>query len=150
LELGELRDRQPGGMAPDNICADPGSGRRHSGVAVVNAVHVILYNVHTRVCVLDRAALRNEDPRPARDLLVKHARGADEIGMEMDLLVKKDSSLDFVYITGAIGENYPGPNVFEMSANISLVDDLSVRGMRMNVDGERGLVFDFDKTNAQS
>ncbi|QQD23609.1 hypothetical protein GJQ55_03520 [Venatoribacter cucullus] len=150
LDFGDPRNPLGGGMALKNISFDlEGDGLR-IGLPEITDGNVNFYNVRIGDDVLNSAALRNVNLQPGGYLLVKNARGADEIGMEMDLLVKKDSSLDFVYITGAIGENYPGPNVFEMSANISLVDDLSVRGMRMNVDGERGLVFDFDKTNAQS
>src|SRR5690606_26899773 len=35
---------------------------------------------------------------------------------------------------------------FEQSAKITLKSDLLVKGMRVNVDGERGVVMDFDPT----
>ena len=90
--------------------------------------------------------------QPGGTLLLKNAERADENGLEMDLTLKQGSSLDYVYIAGEVDDNYlagnPGSEIFEGSATITFVDDLTVRGMRMNVDGERGLVFDFDSNTA--
>ena len=96
--------------------------------------------------VTHSTAYRNINLKPGGYALIKNAKGADEIGLEVDLRVKQNTSLDYVYIFGEVGNNYPSSSVYEMSANIELKSDLTVDGLRMNVDGERGLVFDFDNS----
>ena|SRR5690554_658299 len=96
--------------------------------------------------VTHSTAYRNINMMPGGYALIKNAKGANEIGLEVDLVVKQNTNLDYVYIFGEVGDSYPNSSVFEMSAHIDLLSDLTVDGLRMNVDGERGLVFDFDNT----
>lgn len=96
--------------------------------------------------VTTSTAYRNINVMPDGYALIKNAKGANEIGLEFDLVVKQGTNLDYVYIFGEVGNNYPNSSVFEMSAHVDLLSDLSIEGMRMNVDGERGLVFDFDNS----
>lgn len=96
--------------------------------------------------VTHSTAYRNINLMPDGYAIIKNAKGANEIGLEVDLRVKQNTSLDYVYIFGEVGDNYPSTSVFEMSANVELKSDLTVDGLRMNVDGERGLVFDFDNS----
>ena len=74
----------------------------------------------------------------------------EENGIEMDTVIKQDSGFDFVYIAGEVDGSYPNANVYELSAGVLMASDFEVNGLRMNVDGERGLVFDFDNTDAAS
>lgn len=96
--------------------------------------------------VTHSTAYRNINLLPNGYVLVKNAKGANEIGLELDMVVRSGSNLDYVYIYGEVGTNYPSSDVSEMSAHVELKSDLIVSGLRMNVDGERGLVFDFDNT----
>lgn len=91
-------------------------------------------------------AFRNVNFMPGGYVLVKNAKGASEYGLELDARVKAGTNLDYIDIFGEVGDSYPNANVFEMSAHLHLNTDLIIEGMRMNVDGERGLVFDFDNT----
>lgn len=150
MDFSDPRSASGGGLNLRDITFDlVGEGLR-IGLPTINGGNINFYNARVGDDVLNSAAMRNIIMTPGGYLLVKTARGASEIGMEMDLTVKQGSELDYVYIDGAVDGGYPSANVFEMSANISLLSDLMVRGLRMNVDGERGLVFDFDNTNAQS
>lgn len=96
--------------------------------------------------VTHSTAYRNINLLPNGYVLVKNAKGANEIGLELDMVVRSGSNLDYVYIYGEVGTNYPSSDISEMSAHVELKSDLIVSGLRMNVDGERGLVFDFDNT----
>lgn len=96
--------------------------------------------------VTHSTAYRNINLLPDSYVLIKNAKGEGEIGLEFDAVVKQGSNLDYVYIYGEVGSNYPSSSVFEMSGHVELLSDLTVDGLRMNVDGERGLVFDFDNT----
>lgn len=89
-------------------------------------------------------AFRNINFLPGGYVLVKNAKAAGDIGLEFDMRVKAGSNLNYVDIFGEVGDNYPSSQIFEMSAHVNLLSDLVIEGMRMNVDGERGLVFDFD------
>src|SRR5690554_221343 len=93
-------------------------------------------------------ALRNINMPTGGYALIKNAKGAEEYGLEFDLRLAKDTIFNYVYIFGEVGDSYPNDRVFEMSAHVSLLSEATVDGLRMNVDGERGLVFDFDNTGS--
>lgn len=100
----------------------------------------------TKHNVTSSNAFRNINFMPGGYVLVKNAKGANEYGLELDARVKAGSNLDYIDIFGEVGDSYPNSQVFEMSAHLHLNSDLIIEGLRMNVDGERGLVFDFDNT----
>ncbi len=150
IDFSDPRNPSGGGLSLKDITFDLEADGLRVGLPTINGGNINFYNARVGDDVLNSAALRNIIMTPGGYLLVKTARGASEIGMEMDLRVKQNSEFDYFYITGAVDSEYPSANVFEMSANVRLLSDLAVNGLRMNVDGERGLVFDFDNTNAQS
>lgn len=148
VDFGDPRDPSGGGLLLRDITFDlEGEGLR-IGVPTTEGGNINFYNVRIGDDVLNSTAMRNISIQPGGYLLLKNAKGANEIGIEMDLLVTQNSSFDWVYITGPIDGTYPSANVFEMSANVRLLSDFAVKGLRMNVDGDRGLVFDFDQQNA--
>lgn len=150
VDFSDPRNAAAGGLFMKDITFDlEGDGLR-VGLPTTTGGNINFYNVRIGDDVLNSVALRNIVMMPGGYLMIKTARGLQEIGMELDLLVKKDSNLDFLYITGKVDGSYPSANVFELSANINLLSDFSVRGMRVNVDGDRGLVFDFDRNNSSS
>ncbi|WP_430459644.1 DUF6160 family protein [Thalassolituus sp. LLYu03] len=139
-----------GGIVLKDITFDlVGEGLR-IGLPTVTGGNINFYNARIGDDVLNSVALRDINLQPGGYLLVKNARGAAEYGLEFDAVVKAGSSLDYVYIAGAVDGDYPSADVFEMSAGIVLASDYEVNGMRMNLDGERGLVFDFDTNDATS
>lgn len=89
-------------------------------------------------------AFRNINMPEGGYALIKNAKAANEAGLEFDLVIKQDTNLDFVYIYGEVSDNYPSDKVFELSTHVELLSDATVDGLRMNVDGQRGLVLDFD------
>ncbi len=150
VDFSDPRDPNGGGLFLKDITFDlVGEGLR-MGLPTTTGGNINFYNARVGDDVLNSAALRNIVLTPGGYLLIKNARGVSEYGLEFDAVLKQGSHFDYVYIAGEVDGSYPNPNVFEMSANISLLSDFSVKGMRMNVDGQRGLVFDFDNTDAAS
>lgn len=149
IDFSDPRNPAAGGLNLKNLTFDLDAEGLRVGLPETTGGTINFYNVRIGQDVLNSIAMRNIVFMPGGYLLVKNARGHDEIGLEMDLKISQDSAFDYYYITGEVGADYPSENIFEMSANIRLLSDLTVKGMRMNVDGERGLVFDFDNTNAQ-
>lgn len=150
VDFGDPYNAAGGGLVLKDITFDlEGEGLR-IGLPTITGGNINFYNARIGDDVLNSLALRNINMMPGGYVLMKNARGASEFGLEMDMVMKSGSSLDYVYIAGAVDAGYPSANVFEMSANVSLLSDLTVDGLRMNVDGERGLVFDFDNTDPSS
>nr|WP_225691502.1 DUF6160 family protein [Thalassolituus sp. ST750PaO-4] len=150
VDFSDPYDASGGGLFLKDITFDlVGEGLR-MGLPTTTGGNINFYNARVGDDVLNSVALRNIVLTPGGYLLIKNARGASEYGLEFDAVLKQGSHFDYVYIAGEVDDSYPNPNVFEMSANISLLSDFSVKGMRMNVDGQRGLVFDFDNTDAAS
>lgn len=150
VDFGDPYDPAGGGLLLEDISFDlVGEGLR-IGLPTIDGGNINFYNVRIGDDVLNSLALRNIIVQPGGYLLVKNARGADEYGIEMDSVIKQDSGFDFVYIAGEVDGSYPNANVFELSAGVLMASDFEVKGLRMNVDGERGLVFDFDNTDANS
>lgn len=89
-------------------------------------------------------AFRNINMPEGGYALIKNAKAANEAGLEFDLVIKQGTNLDFVYIYGEVSDNYPSDSIFELSTHVELLSDATVDGLRMNVDGQRGLVLDFD------
>ena len=121
--------------------------------------------------MLNSAAYRNIKLKGGY-VLVKNAKNSGDVGVEFDVNLNayaaddtgktgETASLDFVYLAGTVDENYPNPvpdpndpdadpaYVYEASVSFRLLDDLKVDGLRMNVDRERGLVLDFDRSGSQ-
>src|SRR5690554_1962363 len=89
-------------------------------------------------------AFRNINMPEGGHALIKNAKAANEAGLEFDLVIKQGTNLDYVYIYGEVSDNYPSDSIFELSTHVELLSDATVDGLRMNVDGQRGLVLDFD------
>ncbi|MFC3680971.1 DUF6160 family protein [Bacterioplanoides pacificum] len=151
VDFGNPFDASGGGLKMSGVTFDLVPEGLQIGLPTITGGNVNVYNASIGDEVLNSAAYRNINLKGGA-LLLKNAEQAGESGLEIDLRVNKDSSLDYVYIAGEVDENYlagnPGTEIYEGSATISFEDDLLVQGMRMNVDGERGLVFDFDNTTA--
>ena len=151
VDFGNPFDVSGGGLKMSGITFDLVPEGLQIGLPTITGGNVNVYNASIGDEILNSAAYRNINLKGGA-LLLKNAEQAGESGLEIDLRVNKDSSLDYVYIAGEVDGNYlagnPGTEIYEGSATISFEDDLVVQGMRMNVDGERGLVFDFDNTTA--
>lgn len=97
-------------------------------------------------------AMRNINYKPGGYVIIKSAKDSGDIGLELDLKLKANSGFEQVDISGAAidlegaqaGKSYLTTNHFVNTQTIKLLSDLSIEGMRLNVDGERGLVLDFD------
>lgn len=152
VDFGNPFNPAGGGLKMAGLTFDLVADGLQIGLPQISGGSVNVYNAKIGDETLNSAAYRNINLQPGGTLLLKNAESADENGLEMDLTLKQGSSLDYVYIAGEVDDNYlagnPGSEIFEGSATITFVDDLTVRGMRMNVDGERGLVFDFDSNTA--
>lgn len=151
VDFGNPFDASGGGLKMSGVTFDLVPEGLQIGLPTITGGNVNVYNASIGDEILNSAAYRNINLKGGA-LLLKNAEQAGESGLEIDLRVNKDSSLDYVYIAGEVDENYlagnPGAEIYEGSATISFEDDLLVQGMRMNVDGERGLVFDFDNSTA--
>jgi len=152
VDFGNPFNPSAGGLKMSGLTFDLVADGLLVGLPEINGGSINVYNAKIGNETLNSAAYRNINLQSGSTLLLKNAEGADESGLEIDLTLKKDSSLDYVYIAGEVGENYlagsPGSEIYEGSATITCVDDLTVRGMRMNVDVDRGLVFDFDTNDS--
>lgn len=86
-------------------------------------------------------------------LLLKNAKGQNESGIEMDAVLTNRSAVDYVYIDGEVDVASGAVSdaaIYEGSASFVLLDDMTVKGARVNVDGGRGLVVDFDPAQADA
>lgn len=97
-------------------------------------------------------AMRNINYKPGGYVVIKSAKESGDIGLELDLVLKAGSGFEQVDISGAAidlqgtqaGKSYLTTNHFVSTQTIKLLSDLRIEGMRLNVDGERGVVLDFD------
>ncbi|MFY9178848.1 MAG: DUF6160 family protein [Venatoribacter sp.] len=95
------------------------------------------------------SSIRNMNIPTGGYLLLKNAKEAGKQGLELDLSLPSGTNMENVTIQGFVDLDtyYQGQSEnFEQSAKITLKSDLLVKGMRVNVDGERGVVMDFDPT----
>ncbi|MAD44221.1 MAG: hypothetical protein CMI02_08000 [Oceanospirillaceae bacterium] len=150
VDFGDPYDSAGGGLFLDDISFDLESDGLRMGLPTTSGGNINFYNVRVGDDVLNSLALRNVALQSGSYLMIKNARGADEYGLEFDASIAAGSSLDFVYIAGEVDDNYLTSDIYELSASVSALSDLQVNGLRMNVDGERGLVFDFDSSEAGS
>ena len=148
VDFSDPRDANAGGLDLTSMTFDLETDGLRIGLPVINGGNINLYNARVGNDVLNSLAFRNIQMLSGGYLLLKNAENAGEIGIEMDARLASGSSLELVYIAGEVDDSYPNQNVFEMSAQVSLTSDFDVRGMRLNVDGDRGLVFDFDPAAA--
>ena len=139
-----------GGLFLDNISFDLVSDGLRMGLPSTTGGNINFYNVRVGDDVLNSLAFRNIALQPGGYLLIKNASQADQYGLEFDAAVTAGSSLDFVYIAGEVSGDYLTSDIYELSASVTALSDIEVNGLRMNVDGERGLVFDFDRQDASS
>lgn len=102
--------------------------------------------------VFGSVAMRNINYKPGGYVMVKSAKETGDIGLELDLQMAAGSNFEMLDISGRVqldaalsqGDSYLTTNNHVHSSKITLNDALTVKGMRLNIDGERGAVFDFD------
>ncbi len=150
VDFGDPYDASAGGLFLDGLSFDLVAGGLRIGLPVTSGGNINFYNARIGDNVLNSMALRNIVLQPGGYVLVKNARGADEYGLEIDSVITSGSGFDYVYIAGEVGSHYPSADVYELSASVSMLTDTEVRGLRLNVDGERGLVMDFDNTDSSA
>jgi len=148
IDFSDPRDPNLGGLTLENITFDLETDGLRIGMPTISGGNINIYNARIGDDVLNSLAFRNIQMVSGGYLLIKNAEQAGEIGIEFDSRIAAGSSFELVYIAGEVDDNYPNLNVFEMSAQVSMPSNFDVKGMRMNVDGERGLVFDFDAATA--
>ena len=148
IDFSDPRDPNLGGLTLENITFDLETDGLRIGMPTISGGNINIYNARVGDDVLNSIAFRNIQMVSGGYLLIKNAEQAGEIGIEFDSRIAAGSSFELVYIAGEVDDNYPNLNVFEMSAQVSMPSNFDVKGMRMNVDGERGLVFDFDAATA--
>lgn len=148
IDFSDPRGPNLGGLTLENITFDLETDGLRIGMPTINGGNINIYNARIGDDVLNSLAFRNIQMVSGGYLLIKNAEQAGEIGIEFDSRIAAGSSFELVYIAGEVDDNYPNLNVFEMSAQVSMPTNFDVKGMRMNVDGERGLVFDFDAATA--
>jgi hypothetical protein len=149
LSFSDPRDANGGGLQFRNMTFDLETDGLRIGMPEVNDGNFNIYNARLGDDVLNSLAFRNINIPSGGYWLLKNAENAGEYGIEMDSRLPQGTALQLVYIAGAVGDNYPNAETHEFSADIELLSNLDVQGLRMNVDGERGLVLDFD-TNTSS
>lgn len=113
------------------------------GLPEITNGYIAMQNMKVKDSVFGSTILRGINFKPGAYLMVKNAKNKNEQGLELDATVVNQSNFVFSSITGEITNNTLTSNNFETTAKITLLDNLDVRGLRMNVDGKRGLVFDF-------
>ncbi|MDK2777692.1 MAG: hypothetical protein KYX62_08525 [Pseudomonadota bacterium] len=150
VDFGDPYDAAGGGLLLEDISFDLVAAGLRIGLPVTSGGNINFYNARVGDNVLNSMALRNIVLQPGGYVLVKNARGADEYGLEIDSVITSGSGFDYVYIAGEVGSHYPSADVYELSASVSMLTDTEVRGLRLNVDGERGLVMDFDHTDSSA
>lgn len=159
VDFSDPRSPGVGGLTLRGMTFDLVDEGLRIGLPTSSGGNINVYNAAVEGDVLNSAAYRNINLAEGGYILAKNAKGQTDVGMEFDMRLAKDSSLDFVYLAGTIGDNYPNPTpdpndptadpsyVYEASASFKLLDNLDVTGLRMNVDRERGLVLDFERSS---
>lgn len=109
--------------------------------------YLAMQNMTIGNSVFGSSILRHINLKKGAYLIIKNAKNHNEKGMEIDASIKQGSNFELASITGKITNNTPAANSYESTAKITLLEDLNATGMRMNVDGNRGLVFDFAGNN---
>lgn len=171
VDFSDPRDPNAGGLTLRGLTFDLVSEGLKVGLPTTNGGNINVYNAAVDGDVLNSAAYRNIKLKGGH-ILVKNARNAGDVGMEFDLKLNayaatdtgktgETTSFDFVYLAGTVDDNYPNPTpdpndpdadpsyVYEASVSFKLLEDLKVDGLRMNVDRERGLVMDFDRSGTE-
>lgn len=141
------------GLELNNITLDIVDNGLRIGLPETNGGDINVYNARLGDAILNSVAYRNIDIKPGSYVLLKNARGQDDSAIEFDAVLSKRSAVDYVYIDGEVDVAsgvVSDPDIYEGSASFVLLDDLSVSGARVNVDRERGLVVDFDPSQADA
>lgn len=161
IDFSDPRDPSIGGLTLRGMTFDLVDEGLRIGLPTSDGGNINVYNAAVEGGVLNSAAYRNIVLADGGYILAKNAKDLNDVGMELDLKLAKDSSLDFVYLAGTVDENYPNPTpdpndptadpsyVYEASVSFKLLKDFDVTGLRMNVDRERGLVLDFDTSGGE-
>lgn len=141
------------GLELNNITLDIVDDGLRIGIPETNGGDINVYNARLGDAILNSVAYRNIDIKPGSYLLLKNAKGQNESGIEMDAVLTNRSAVDYVYIDGEVDVASGAVSdaaIYEGSASFVLLDDMTVKGARVNVDGERGLVVDFDPAQADA
>lgn len=150
----DIYNKGEGGLANTNITVDiVDEGLRIGLQEVVNGFKGEVNNkigndIH------GSTAMRNINYKPGGYVMIKSAKEAGDIGLELDLVLKEGSGFEQVDISGAAidlqgteaGKSYLTDNHYVSSTQIELQSDLRIEGMRLNVDGQHGVMLDFDKS----
>lgn len=150
FSFSNARNPAAGGLILQGMTFDLEDDGLRIGVPTISAGNFNIYNARLGDDVLNSVAFRNISIPTGGYWLIKNAKNAADIGIEIDSRLPANTSFQWVYIAGAVGADYPNEQTHEFSADVSLLSHLDVRGMRLNVDGERGLVLDFDSSRAGS
>ncbi|ASP39164.1 hypothetical protein CHH28_10955 [Bacterioplanes sanyensis] len=145
LSFSDPRDANGGGLQLSDMTFDLEQDGLRIGVPQVSNGNFNIYNARLGDDVLNSLAFRNISIPDGGYWLIKNAEAANDIGIELDSRLPQGTALQLVYIAGAVGDNYPNAETHEFSADVALLSHLDVNGLRVNVDGERGLVLDFDR-----
>lgn len=113
------------------------------GLPQISNGYIAMENMKVKNSVFGSSILRNINIKPGAFVMVKNAKRQNEIGIELDATLKKGSNFEMASVSSELVNSTPSSSNFVNSARISLVEDLRVKGLRMNVDGDRGLIFDF-------
>lgn len=160
VDFGNPFDSSSGGLKMTGLTLDLDKDGLDIGLPTITNGSINVYNATIGDEVLNSVAYRNINLKGGR-VLLKNAEEDGNIGLEVDLTLSAQSSdssdtgrtsLDYVYIAGAVDDNYlsgsPSSEIYEGSAKFTLLDDVSITGMRLNVDQQRGLVLDFDSATS--
>lgn len=113
------------------------------GLPKISNGYIAMENMKVKNSVFGSSILRNININPGAFLVLKNAKRQNEIGIELDATLKKGSNFEMASVSGELVNATPSSSNFVNSARVSLVEDLRIKGLRMNVDGNRGLIFDF-------
>lgn len=150
ISLRDKKNPNTGGLSLKGLTVDiEGDGLRLGLPTIKNGTFNML-NSRLGNDVIGSTFLRNINLPTGGYLLLKNAKDSGDVGLEMDALVPAGTSFDLSMVVGEVGDNYPNNITSEQAASIKLLDDLMIKGARTNVDGERGVVFDFDRNNSES
>lgn len=130
-------------LSLEGITLDVENDGMRVGLPEITNGYLAMQNMKIKDSVFGSSVLRKINFKPGAYLMFKNAKEENEQGLELDATLIKNSSFELASITGEITNNTPTVNNFETNAKITLLENLDVRGLRMNVDGQRGLVFDF-------
>ncbi len=134
-------------FALENLHIDlANSGMRLSLPEISNG-YVGIHNMSIGNSVFGSSILSKINLQKGAYLMIKNAKNQNEKGMEIDAKIKQNSSFEMASITGKMTHSTPAPNSYKTTAKVKLLQDLDITGMRMNVDGQRGLVLDFAGNN---